>query len=92
MELLDPCPLRRVRQTHESVRRLSYRCGDRRFRGVLSSGVRVRVGVRDSRECRRAARFVTSDTLTDGLTPLRRVQGDHVPYAALCRNRPTRLH
>lgn len=69
VELLDPCPLRHVRQTHESVRRLSYRCGDSRFRGVLSSGVRVRVGVRDSRECRRAARFVTSDTLTDGLTP-----------------------
>ena len=50
MELRDPCPLRHVRQTHESVRRLSFRCGDRRFRGVLSSGVRVRVGVRDGRE------------------------------------------
>ena len=50
VELLDPCPIRHVRQTHESVRRLSYRCGDRRFRGVLSSGVRLCVGVRDGRE------------------------------------------
>lgn len=69
VELLDPCPLRRVRQTHESVRRLPYWCSDRSFRGVLGSGVRLRVDVRDSRECRRAARFVTSDILTDGLTP-----------------------
>lgn len=69
MELLDPCPLRRVRQTHESVRRLSYWCSDRSFCDVLGSGVRLRVDVRDSRECRRTARFITSDTLTDGLTP-----------------------
>ncbi len=59
VELLDPCPLRRVRQTHESVRRLSYRCSDRSFRGVLGSGLRLRVDVRDSRESRRTARFVT---------------------------------
>lgn len=69
VELLDPYPLRRVRQTHESIRRLSYWCSDRSFCDVLDSGVRLRVGVRDSREYRRTARFVTSDTLTDGLTP-----------------------
>ena len=77
VELLDTCSLRRVRQTHESVRRLSYWCSNRSFRGVLGSGLRLRVDARDSRECRRTARFVTLDTLTDGLTPLRRVQGDH---------------
>ena len=59
VELLDPCPLRRVRQTHESVRRLSYWCSDRSFRGVLGNSLRLRVDVRDSRECRRTARFVT---------------------------------
>ena len=69
MTLLNPVEDASWRQTHESVRRLSYWCSDRSFRGILSSGVRLRVVVRDSRECRRTARFITSDTLTDGLTP-----------------------
>ena len=69
MTLLNPVEDASWRQTHESIRRLSYWCSDRSFRGVLDSGLRLRVDVRDSRECRRAARFVTSDTLTDGLTP-----------------------
>ncbi len=59
VELRDPCPLRHVRQTHESVRRLPYWCSGTSFRGVLGSGVRLRVDVCDSRECR-AAEVVTS--------------------------------
>lgn len=34
VELHHPYPVCHVRQTHESVRRLSYRCRDSRFRGV----------------------------------------------------------
>ena len=75
VELLDPCPLRHVRQTHESIRRLSYRHGDSRFRGVLSSGVRVRVGIRDARERRRGGRCVNGRYRTCYAPSLTRTEG-----------------
>ena len=75
VELLDPCPLRHVRQTNESVRRLSYRYGDSRFRGVLSSGVRVRVGVRDGRESWRGGGCVNGRYRTRHTIFLTRTEG-----------------
>lgn len=75
MELHDPCPIRHVRQTNESVRRLSYRCGDSRFRGVLSNGVRMRVGVRNGRESWRGGGCVNGRYRTRHAPALTRTEG-----------------
>ena len=75
MELRDPCPVCRMRQTHESICRLSCRRGDRRFRGVISNGVRVRLGVRDARERWRGGRCVNGRYRTRHAPALTRTEG-----------------